>query len=361
MLTTLIALALGLQGGVQQTILTDKSSGGRLMYQERLDRLAQPFYSHKTFGDPGQKWEFDWQVAGYVKNPAIDAFDLRFRVFSQEHKSIGDPSVPVTRELLRLWDFVYQRLKRDHTARMQRFVDVFLCWGGKPGGEQVFEQSDEGGEQRLVNSIYIYDIASFTDPVEMAREVAHEYGHAVLPPVGGFKEPEDWANGYLGEKLFLTWLRDAEASGALAPADAMGATEPQLNAWVKKNVDPLVLKIAEHGPDLALLSKSGPEAMNEYLGLALYAATVLPESVFARSLALIGSTSAKDYPEAVMLASEEPERLVLHIPNNLKKQPIWIPLGKGHLGGASLMARAGNWAKVQPSQGVVTVLPAQGG
>ena len=42
---------------------------------------------------------------------------------------------------------------------------------------------------------------------EACRELAHEYGHAVLPAIGGFKSPEDWANGYLGERLFLRWLR----------------------------------------------------------------------------------------------------------------------------------------------------------
>ena len=37
---------------------------------------------------------------------------------------------------------------------------------------------------------------------------------------------------FLGEKLFLTWIRDGMTEGRLGPDDVMGLTLPQLNAWL---------------------------------------------------------------------------------------------------------------------------------
>jgi len=117
----------------------------------------------------------------------------------------------------------------------------------------------------------------------MAREIAHEYGHAVLPPIGGFKQPEVWVDGYLGEKLFLKWMRDDMAAKKLTPDDAMGASQNGLDAWVKKNVDPLVAKAALQHPDPSSINES-QAGMDAFLGLALYVQTICPASLFVKSL-----------------------------------------------------------------------------
>jgi hypothetical protein len=198
-----------------------------------------------------------------------------------------------------------------------------------------------------VNTIYIYQIQNAKDPVELAREVAHEYGHATLPPVGGFETPEDWGNGYLGEKLYMRHLRDFSLSGAFGPADAMGATPEQLDRFVKREVELLSEKVWLNGPDA-------------YLGLALYAEEILPPRAFARSLQLIGSTKAADYPDAVILAAAEVETFAIVPPKSLAGKDVWIPLGNGKLEGIKPIKRSGHWALVRPLTGVIRVTNPKG-
>ncbi|HWA83086.1 MAG TPA: hypothetical protein VG820_06635, partial [Fimbriimonadaceae bacterium] len=87
-------------------------------------------------------------------------------------------------------------------------------------------------------------------------------------PIGGFKQPEVWADGYLGEKLFLKWLKNDIAAGRLTSDDAMGAGLDKLSAWVAKNVDPLIDQAAYQEPVPALINES-KGGMDDFIGLAL--------------------------------------------------------------------------------------------
>lgn len=334
------------------TVTRPGDSAPNTLIQVELSPLETPRLSPKKFGFSKEPWEFPWLSRGYVLAANAGQFDLRFRVYSQDRRPEDDPAPKIARMFTTLWHDTYSRLKLDHLTRYNgRIVDVFVCLGGKAGGEQRFDVTTENGVFKNVNTIYFYDINSFTDPIEMAREVAHEYGHAVLPAIGGYAAPEDWANGYLGEKLFLYWIREGMASGRLVPADAMGVTKEQLDAWLATNVDELVKKTNTVFPTESLLKDPSPAGMDRYLGLALYAAHTLPQSVFSRSLLLTGSTDAKDYLEAILLAAEEPEELVFRVPPFLKGKPIWIPHGKGKLTGAKILKQRGAWSQVQPGEG----------
>ncbi len=300
-------------------------------------------------------WIFEWVTSALCDLPGEPRqFELRFRVFAQERREKNDKGERVARMLARLWEFNDLRFGLDHSPQYNsRIVDAYVCYGGDPGGEQLFDE-DLTSDGRLVkvNTIYIYALDSFTEPVEMAREVAHEYGHATLPGVGGFTKPEAWANGFLGEKLYLRMLRDEMALKRLDVVDAMGATQASLDTWVKANVDPLVLKAAASGPVEGKLSGKGEDAMDAYMGQVCYVQSVLPEKVFRRSLVLIGSTKAKDYPSGVVLAAEEPDDYVVAIPGLLKGKSLWVPLGKGKLSGAKVLQKRGDWVQVQPQPGV---------
>jgi len=361
MIATFIAL-FALQGpSAIETKLKDPDNGpSRLTVLQPVDRLASPKLSPRTFGDPPIHWEFDWVTAGYVRNPQTkeERMDIRFQVYSQQRKNERDPALPLTQMLLRLWDFNRRRLAYDHNPTYaDQLVDVYLCWGGTPGGEQRFDideqMKDRFGKPRHVNNIYIYDLASFEEPIEKAREIAHEYGHAILPPVGGFAEPEDWGNGYLGEKLYLTWIRDEMKLGRYGTYDSMGADLPALNKWISTNVDPLVLDAATKGPDAKLLSSTGQAAMDAYTGLAMYIYETMPPGVFARSLKLNGTMKAKDYPDAIVTAAAEPEEIFLRIPEGLKDRAIWVPVGKGKVFGAEVLKQQGDWAQIRPGLGQV--------
>lgn len=306
---------------------------------------------------PKQKWLFEWVSAAYGAQTLEESLKLRFRVFNQFRKETGDVSIPVSRMLLRLWDYNYRKLFQQHNDRYNGgIVDVYLCFGGEAGGEQLFDEEIENGFAKKVNTIYIYQIQTFTQPVEMAREVAHEYGHSQIPPIGGFESPEEWGNGYLGEKLFMKWLRDDMRAKRLGPDDALGATLPEMESWVKTNVDPLWMKIARNGPDQALLAGKGPAAMNEYIGLSLWASSLLPNKAFARSLRLTGSVQAADYMGAVVVAATEQPTMTLSVPAEFIKKPIWIPLPKtSKQTGAIAKARKGDWVQVVPQSGTITL------
>jgi hypothetical protein len=359
LLATLALAGLQQGGGPRKSIdiTRNPDEGVAAMLLIDQDPLSPPRLSPKEFGEPPQPWLFPWLSRGYVNVLNNGQMSLRFRVYSQDRKGTGDPAESVSRMLTALWELNYKRLKLDHSVRYNgQIVDVFLCTYGLAGGEQRFDIAVENNQSRPVNTIYIYDIASFTDPIEAAREVAHEYGHAALPAIGTYTEPEDWANGYLGEKLYLRWLRDAIANKRAFSEDAMGVSPVILGDWVKKNVDPLVVKASQAYPSHEFLSVTSKVGMDRYIGLVLYADSILPDSVFGRSLLLTGSTEAVDYPAAIALAAEEPDRLEIEIPTELKGKTLWIPVNKGRVQGAKVLRRIGKWAQIQPTTEAVAVV-----
>jgi len=317
-----------------------------------LKPIDPPRKSPKLFGVDKIPWEFPWLTSVYGETAprmiaAQQVFGLRFSVYSQDNTT---KARQVGQMLGCLWDDCLQRLHIDHSDIYNgKIIDVFLCWGGKAGGEQIFDSF--GPDHTKVNTIYFYDLNSFTDPVECAREIAHEYGHAALNSIGGYKEPEFWANGYLGEKLFLRWFRDRLKAGTLASNDMMGADLLTLDRWVTKNVDPLVVAAATHQPTEAYLKDDTLAGMNKYIGLSLYADTILPDLMWARSTVLTGSTNAWDVPEAIAMAAEEPNEYDLTIPAYLANQPIFVPTGRGKIAGVKILKFAGKWVQIQGPAG----------
>ncbi|HRJ28077.1 MAG TPA: hypothetical protein PLO61_11295 [Fimbriimonadaceae bacterium] len=329
---------------VRRVDLPDPFGGpSRTLFQVNMGKLEPPKFC------PKDQLVYPFIVAGYGERiVGSGQKELRFRVFSQDRETAVDEEV--MRMLLRLWETNVSRLRLDHSELYnRRIVDVYLQRGGKPGGEHLFDEDEEGGIVRKVNTIYIYDLATFKDPVEKAREVAHEYGHAALPPIGTYREPEDWANGPLGERIYLTWLAEELEDNRLGPIDVMGATAPQIRAWIQKNVVPDRDQFALKGLDLKLLGQNSAAAMNAYLGLATWAQAILPERAFARSLILTGSQKATDYAKAVVEAAREQREWVIDPPRELRSKPIWIPLAKGTLSGGSVDRRQGDWALVRLS------------
>lgn len=333
---------------IEMTGLSGKSS--TLMVAINPNRIDPPKLS------PKQKWTFEWLTAGYgtpEKSPG--ALHLRFRVFSQERKTQNDSAESMARTLVRLWNYNDSRLRLDHAELYNgRIVDVYICFGGRAGGEQRFDLDEEKGQRRKVNTIYIYDLASFKDPLERVREVAHEYGHATLPPTGPFKAPEDWANGELGERLYVRHLRDLLKAGKINADDTMQASFEQLDGYVRTQVDPLTAPVAKNGPDEKLLRQSGKVGMNAYLGLALYSERVLPPDMFARAMALDASQTPIGFAKAVVEAASERPRWQL--PGGFKVgQSFWIPIGKGAVSGATVLTRRNGWANIRADSAAVSV------
>ena len=332
-----------------------------LLIRTQTERLSHPKRS------PKQGWEFDWSTAGFVggfKPPNTDLKERRFELFSQESTQGSTRPEGVVRMLLRLFSYNISYMRLEHAPEFSKTVTVYLCFGGDPGGEQLVDVDNQTGGDK-VDTIYFYDLKSMTDPVEAVREVAHEYGHAVLPPLGGdYTAPEAWANGYLGEKLYLSYLARAREAKEKDPArlyaaDTLGATAPALRAWVVKNVDPLVADALTNGPRPALLARKDKAGMDAAFGLILATAQLYNPYVMCRALYANGA-DPKTFPEAAATAAAEPRQITLSIPPALRSKPIWIPIGpdrkKNVVQGATEMGpRKDGWVRIQPGRTDVIV------
>src|SRR5205814_9539677 len=101
---------------------------------------------------------------------------------------------------------------------------------------------------------------------------------------------------FLGEKLFRTWLAAgeregrAERAGSLAPLSSPSSSSspspqsPQsppspLTSWVQRFAWPLSDSIWHNGPDMEALLGKGQAAMDQYIGLILFANEAFPSSL----------------------------------------------------------------------------------
>ena len=192
---------------------------------------------------------------------AIIRYTRRFLVHAPDADSL-----PLAKRVGRLLALLHgenrERLGYEH-PKMTPTVDVWLSRQAGAGLD-----ADIGGEQ-FGNQIYLCRIFAERSPTEWAREVAHEYGHFALPGVTGFTEPEAWANGVLGERIFLKWLRQDLLRERLKPADIPFITPQQLEDYFDAQITPLILKIAQSGPNPKLLAQKDAAGMDALIGLLL--------------------------------------------------------------------------------------------
>lgn len=336
---------------VAQIRLTEPGGGPnrlRLMMYMRPTPSAK--LSPQKFGDPAIQWEFPFLAAGYAVNPrAAEQFDLRFRIYSQMRRLQGDPVMDIGKMLLRLYDYNFRTLRIDHSPRYNRgVVDVYLAFGGVSGGEQRFDTDFQSGQPVPVNTIYIYDLPSFTNPLEMAREIAHEYGHATIPPIGGFETPEDWANGYLGEGIYLRWIANEMRKGRYGAPDAMGADQAALDEYVTKQVVPKATRAATNGPTLRFAGKG---QMDGFLGLCFWISELYGDRTMITGLTYTDPNRAGDTLKGLQQAFEEAANVPLRFPERLHGQLVWVPVGTGRVQGSKAVKRSGMWEQHRAAPG----------
>lgn len=307
--------------------------------------------SHKC---PKYGWEFSVKVEAHGFVWTTQKQELRFRVYAQSHKYVS-LAQDTAKVLLLCRDLLTQKINFDNPMRYSYLVDVFLCEGGSPGGEQgIFTGEDEFGYRTNRNTIYIYNLDSFSDPIERLREVAHEYGHATLPPIKGFETPEEFGNGYLGEKLFLFWIFQSDEIIKLLPASFSSEKQNQLK-WVDENVVNLVDNIWLNGINLKTLQSKGKEAMNEYIGLMLFAEQTFPP-VFSRALRLARDYTAIGAYNGLKDALNEKSSWEIHVPEKFTQKNVWIPFSQQwQIEGASIVKPESDRVQIKPSRKIITV------
>ena len=338
------SLLLGLAACIewQRTELASKFLNG-------TDRIVKTYVGslEPKKKSPSGGWAFDRLSVVALKDRESESD--RIRVFGQTSNGQGLSTESAATFLAALFDFNYTQLRLDHSPQFgDGCVDVYLASEGDPGGQQLFAEDPEPQRAYVsstrVNTVYIYDVDGLTDPLETCRELAHEYGHATLPPVRIQGAPEEWVNGDLGERLYLDWLTGAVRTGSVPTTLTFGADAATLRAYCTGRIDRIVNPVVSNGPDRSAMAKGGKAGFDAYLGLAMFVSRHLPIDVFRRSLVLNPDQSATGYAKAVLDAVTE--RPTVEVRDRGAKS-LWLPTGpKGRIEGGTVKARKNGWSLV---------------
>lgn len=205
------------------------------------------------------KWTFQQMLLAYEFDRGARCWRLRFRVMWQNAPGQEENRLRLARHTAMLL-LRFSCLLQAYTGLTPRFtptgaLNVWLTEKGDPGGETYDD------------NIYLYNVGTPRTPVEWAREIAHEYGHETIPPVGGYAKPEWAANGYLAERLFLRWLllnRDPKADNH---PWVRSLDEAEINT---ARIEPVLRHFAAVGPDSQVMRDTSRAAMDGFIGMALY-------------------------------------------------------------------------------------------
>ncbi|MBC7328218.1 hypothetical protein H5T87_08930 [bacterium] len=145
--------------------------------------------------DPWHRWKFNRLLYGYVEEKNIYKLVIRLYFPSRYLSSTGNDYLPLAKKImeLSLKFYILGAVNLGLTPRWSKegIVDIWLSENGNYAGEQIGKD------------LYIYQIAKERSELELLREIAHEWGHHIIPPIGPYTAPEEWANGVIGERLLL--------------------------------------------------------------------------------------------------------------------------------------------------------------
>jgi hypothetical protein len=168
-----------------------------------------------------------------------------------------------------------------------------------------------------VNHVYFFEIAEPRTEIEWARTIAHEFGHLVLLAARGYSAPENDAAGFLGERLFLKWLREDLLALPRKSDDFCEAAGLQL--YYTRQIAPLMSRYNNGGPADKRLKQLTADGMDYYIGMALDADEVFGSKVVGFALYHLEDTT----PEALVNAIRNGVFLETEL---TVKLPAWVPL-----------------------------------
>jgi len=259
-ITALPAEHESVQGSAEACLLIPHEEAARLARDPR-DRAAFRAVCYVYIADHGAS-----RAESRSSPPPTPWMVRRFAVYVPDRDTL-----PFARRAARflalLWDAANRRFGTLARGLRKTTVDVWMTRSGEAGAEQ------------FRNNLYLYDLLSARTGIEWARELAHEYGHYLLPGASGYTEPENWANGFLGERLFLKWLADDILAGRLDATEVPFVQLADLKDYRARQVTPLIARMRADGPDNALLARTDRRAMDAFTGLLLYAEEIYGSAV----------------------------------------------------------------------------------
>jgi hypothetical protein len=277
--------------------------------------------------DPLHKAAFSYRVQGVAEGTTPTVL---FEIYAQR-QTLYPYAERACRLLLACYDLARTRLGLDHALRYDRLLRVFLMTEGKAGAEQ---------QQNLM---YLYDLSERVPPQEWLRELTHEYGHWILPPINSYEEPEPWANGDLGERWFTLHLVARARSEGSEPDFLMGASLSALEAYLRRTVEPLVERMAREGLHPQRWRSRRRAGYEEYLAFALYIDRVYGSERLGRAMLCAGGVEPDDFLRGVRESLTEPERL-----------QVQLPFANGYL---FLPGGAARWRIIEPHGATLTPDP----
>jgi len=205
--------------------------------------------------DPQQDILFPKVAYLFVPSAAPDIASLR--LFCRVHTMAPDDA-PLAARMARLLALAYDTLVR-RTGQAE--------WGGDAPFDVWLMRSGKAGGEQWQRNLYFYDLDAPRSSIEWIREIVHEYSHLALPAIGGYKDPEYWANGYLGERLIVRWLQRRPDGPALVTklwGDFSGA--PNFDRLL---IAPALALYQKVGPSPRWLARTDADGMRYLIGQAL--------------------------------------------------------------------------------------------
>ena len=177
-----------------------------------------------------------------------------------------------------------------------------------------------GGETRQ-NQVYIFAVGAESTtrtPLEWVRTLAHEWGHLTLFAARGYREPENDAAGFLGERLYMKWLHEDTAP----PLDD-GTRPDDLALYHKRQIAPLIARWLANGPATKSLDGNDTAAMDGYIGAVLASDSAFGSALTGRALNTVLDSRPRDFVRSLArVVNEEVGRVSVRL-------PAWVPVVRG--------------------------------
>jgi len=193
----------------------------------------------------------------YLFVPVSSSNGAPLRLFCRVHYVTPDDA-PLAARMTRLL-----ALAHDTLVRRTQHAD----WGGDAPFDVWLMRSGKAGGEQWQRNLYFYDLDAPRSSIEWIREIVHEYSHLALPAIGGYKDPEYWANGYLGERLIVRWLQRRPHGPALVTqmwGDFSGAAN-----FNRLLISPALALYQKVGPSPVWLARTDADGMRYLIGQAL--------------------------------------------------------------------------------------------
>jgi hypothetical protein len=173
-----------------------------------------------------------------------------------------------------------------------------------------------GGETFSSAETYLYLSGVERTPLEQVRTLVHEWGHLTIPGARGYSEPETDAAGYLGERIYMKWLR--ETTGGAND----GTSAADLNVYYQRQIAPLLLRYAVGGPASKRMDGTQTAHMDYYIAAALAFDEAFGSRLLGRALFSIDGVAPRDLLAAMRSTVSNARTLTIRL-------PAWVPVPSG--------------------------------